>query len=186
MDDIKEGEVVEDIPNNLKEWLKDNREKIGNAKSVPWWLGENEGYWRKGKKYEINKTLRRAKDKELKEWVRQNIPEKNLVVKGNQFKNNEIIINRAGAKSVYSHFTEPHLKDMVKDIESIVKRSQFKSEAPLNKESHNYEKKTRAGFENFRYYISQYKGYNVRVNTVVIKGREFIYSVNILTIRKSL
>ncbi|MDO4764230.1 MAG: minor capsid protein [Flavobacteriaceae bacterium] len=44
IDNIKEEEKIEDIPNNLKNWIEENREKIRNAKSVPWFMRDNEGY----------------------------------------------------------------------------------------------------------------------------------------------
>ncbi|MDO4763728.1 MAG: ADP-ribosyltransferase [Flavobacteriaceae bacterium] len=41
VDDVKEGEVVEDIPNNLKNWIEENRGRIDKTKNKPWWLVEN-------------------------------------------------------------------------------------------------------------------------------------------------
>lgn len=129
----------------------------------------------------LKKERRKTKDKELKDWVKKYIPEDTgLIVKSKQFKNGKLVINRKGARSVYSHFTEPHLKDLVKDIAQITYRGQFKSEVPINKDAHNYESKKRAGIESFRYYISQHKGYNIRVNTIIIKGIEVIYSINLI------
>ncbi|MDO4763732.1 MAG: hypothetical protein Q4A00_05065 [Flavobacteriaceae bacterium] len=49
VDAVKEGERVEDIPNNLKEWLEENREKIGSAKSVPWFVEDNNFYLKESK-----------------------------------------------------------------------------------------------------------------------------------------
>ncbi len=129
----------------------------------------------------INKRVRKIKDKELSLWNKRNIPaEVGLNIKGKQFFNNEILINRASIKGVYSHFTEPKLKDLVKDIKTIIKKGQFKSEEPLNINSKNYEKKKRSGITSYRYYVTQYRGLNLRVNTVVMQGREKLYSLNII------
>ncbi len=134
----------------------------------------------------LKKERRKLKDKELKEWTKQHIPEDTgLIIKGKQFKNGELIINRKGAKGIYSHFTETHLKDLVKDIVQIANKGQFKLEAPINRDAHNYDSKKRAGFEAFRYYSSQHKGYNLRVNTAIIGGVEKIYSLSVILKEKS-
>ena len=128
----------------------------------------------------LNKGLRKAKDAELNEWRKKHIPENTgITLQGKQFKDGKIIINRKSAKDVYSHFTEPKLKDLVKDIVAITKKGQFKMESPIDPTSHNYDKKIRAGYESYRYYLAQHKGYNIRINTAVIKGEEFLYSLNL-------
>lgn len=128
----------------------------------------------------LSRRLRKVKDAELNEWRQKYIPaDIGIVLKGKQFKNNQIIINRKSAKDVYSHFTEPKLKDLVKDIVTITKKGQFKMESPIDPKSHNYEKKMRAGYESYRYYTTQHKGFNIRINTAMIKGEEFLYSLNL-------
>ena len=61
----------------------------------------------------------------------------------------------------------------------------FKMESPIDPTSHNYEKKIKAGYESFRYYISQHKGHNIRVNTAIVMGEEKVYSINLLEKKKS-
>ncbi|MDD4395677.1 MAG: phage minor head protein [Bacteroidales bacterium] len=131
-------------------------------------------------KKDFNKQLRKYKDDELKEWVKNNIPENGILLKGKQFKNKEIIINRANAKSVCSHFTDPQLKELVKDIKQIVSKCNFKEERPLDPMSHNFDKKVNNKYESFRYYIVQHKGYNIRINASVIEGKEYVYSLNLI------
>lgn len=43
----KEGEVVKDVPNNFKEWLKSNGGRIASAKSLPYFLRDNKWAWGK-------------------------------------------------------------------------------------------------------------------------------------------
>ncbi len=129
----------------------------------------------------IQKEKRKVKDKELNQWRKEHIPaDTGLLITGKQFKYKEVVINRKGVKNVYSHFTETHLKDLVKDIEQIAKKGQFKKEVPIDPNSHNYTAKVKAGFESYRYYLSQHKGYNIRINTAVVDGVEKIYSLNIV------
>ena len=45
----KEGEVIKDTPDNFKEWLKCNGGRIASAKSLPYFLRDNEWAWKKAK-----------------------------------------------------------------------------------------------------------------------------------------
>ncbi len=129
----------------------------------------------------LNKKLRRGKDAELNEWRKNNIPEhEGLKLYDKKFYNGSITVNRKSIKDVYSHFTEPELKDLAKDVEIILGKCQFKQEAPLDQESANYMKKKSAGFESFRYYTAYHNGQKLRINTAVIEDVEKLYSLNII------
>ena len=121
---------------------------------------------------EFERFQRREKDKELKEWAKENIPASGLV-------KDELIVTRKAIKNIYSHFTNLDLKDMVKDISIILDEMEFVEYAALNPESHNYEKKIATGIIGYDYYRFKWKGLLFRMNIGVMKDKTRIpYSVN--------
>lgn len=49
INDVKEEEKIKEIPDNLKSWLEENKEKIDHAKSKPWFITENNLYLKESK-----------------------------------------------------------------------------------------------------------------------------------------
>lgn len=124
---------------------------------------------------DFEKFQRREKDKELKEWAKLNIPDGGL-------QQNNFIVSRKTAKDIYSHFTNLDLKEIVKDIPTILDNLEFLNEAPLNPDSKNYEKKIASGIINFKYYTFEWRGLKFRMNVAVYKNNvEKPYAVNMIT-----
>ncbi|GIZ15509.1 zeta toxin family protein [Capnocytophaga catalasegens] len=57
-----EKEYITDVPDNFKQWVSDNKERIDNAQSLPLWLKENEKFTPKEKILTIE---------EIKDYIRQ-------------------------------------------------------------------------------------------------------------------
>lgn len=66
-----ENEYITDVPDNFKQWVKDNTQRIQTAPSVPYWWKDNEKFVERG--LSLDKKLVRYKD----------IPFKELEIKGN-------------------------------------------------------------------------------------------------------
>ena len=121
---------------------------------------------------EFERFQRREKDKELKIWSQRNIPESGMQI-------DDITITRKAIKNIYSHFTNLDLKEMVKDITSIIDKMELTDEATLNQDSHNYKKKVSSGLTGYKYYTFTWKGLLFRMNVGVMKDGTLIpYSVN--------
>ena len=132
-------------------------------------------------KFDSAKKIRRKlKDKEIKKWIKNNIPEYGKEIKMSNFKNGVVYLQRNHIKSINDHFTDPELKELTKDILIILKKAQFISDSPLNPDSLNFDKKIRRGVEKYNYYKLFHKGYNLRLNTEVINGIDYPYSLNII------
>jgi SPP1 gp7 family putative phage head morphogenesis protein len=127
------------------------------------------------------KEERKAKDKEIKEWAKENIPESGKTINLKNFKTKEIQISRSSIKSIGDHFSSPALKDVALNIISNLKNCKYITSAPLDKESKNYEKKLLQGVTNFHYYEFEWNNQLFRLNTEEIKGRfEKPYAANLI------
>lgn len=126
------------------------------------------------------KNRRKLKDKEIREWAKENIPEYGIKFEADNFVSGEIIVNRKSVNDISAHFTEIHLKDLAKDIQAIIKKAQFLTEAGLNPDRHNYSAKVNRGVTGYRYYKLFHKGLNLRLNVEVRNGREYLYMLNII------
>lgn len=133
----------------------------------------------------LKKERRKAKDKELKEWIQDNIKEAGNEMFREKFITQFIILKRSKLNNIVGHFTENRLKELVKDIHTIIDKAQYITRAPINPESHNYDKKVRQGVEGFTYYKLFHKGENIRLNCEIINGKEYPYSINIIIKEKS-
>ncbi|NCB82982.1 MAG: DUF935 family protein [Bacteroidia bacterium] len=126
------------------------------------------------------KKRRKLKDKEIREWAKENIPEYGLRIEADNFVSGEIHVNRRSVNDIASHFTENHLKDLSKDIHVIIKKAQFLTEAGLNPERHNYINKVNRGVTGYRYYKLFHNGLNLRLNVEIRNGKEHVYMLNII------
>ncbi len=127
------------------------------------------------------KVARKAKDLEIKEWAKANIPEIGKIIKEKNFQTGEIHISRASIKSIGDHFSNPDLKEVSKHIVIKLKECKYIDSAPLNPESHNYEKKLRQGVTKFHYYEFEWNKQFFRLNTEEINGKiEKPYAANLI------
>lgn len=127
------------------------------------------------------KALRKAKDLEIKEWAKINIPEIGKIIKLENFQTGEIHISRAAIKSICGHFSSSDLKEVSKHIVTKLKNCKYIDSAPLNPESHNYEKKLRQGVTKFHYYEFEWNKQKFRLNTEEIDGKiEKPYAANLI------
>ena len=127
------------------------------------------------------KALRKEKDKEIKEWAKENIPESGKVVKSKNFITGELHISRGSIKSIGDHFTEVSLKEVSKHIISNLKNCKYIQSAPLNTESSNYQKKLKQGVTQFHYYEFEWDNKKFRLNTEEINGKfEKPYAANLI------
>lgn len=52
--ELKSKNEVSDVPANFKQWIKDNQERIDNAKSKPYFIGDNPQFAKVAKQYKSN------------------------------------------------------------------------------------------------------------------------------------
>lgn len=123
---------------------------------------------------------RKLKDKEIKEWAKRNIPRYGIQITKSNFKTGNVFVSRKSVKNISGHFTELYLKDMSKDIFTILNKAQFISDSELDPKSANFEAKRRRGVKKYCYYKLFHNGLNVRLNTEVINGVEHPYALNII------
>ncbi len=134
-----------------------------------------------GKSSEEQKTLRKAKDAEIKDWAKKNVAETGKIIKAKNFQTREIHISRGAIKSIGDHFSEPSLKEVAKNIISNLKSCKYIESAPLDKEKPNYQKKVAAGVIQFHYYEFEWNKQKFRLNTEDINGEfEKPYSANLI------
>ena len=91
------------------------------------------------------------------------------------------MVYRNSVNNISSHFTEPILKELAKDVFEMINEAQFIEEVGLNADSHNYLKKQQRGVSAYRYYKLVHRGLNLRLNTEVRNGMECLYMINIIT-----
>ncbi|WP_264522155.1 phage head morphogenesis protein [Flavobacterium sp. N1994] len=128
-----------------------------------------------------NAALRKAKDAEIKEWAKANIPETAKIVNLKNFKTGQVKISRGSIKSIGDHFSAPELKEVAKNIISNLKNCKHLGTAPLDPNSKNYQKKVLQGVTNFHYYEFEWKKQLFRLNTEEINGKfEKPYSANLI------
>lgn len=69
--------AIEDVPDNFKQWAVDNKERMKNAQSVPYWWKDNEKYTNFNLQKEVNALIEKAnKSKEYVEQIVKEIAEK--------------------------------------------------------------------------------------------------------------
>lgn len=128
--------------------------------------------------------LRTEASKEVKEWTKTNIPMEGLSITNNSFKTGKIILQRRGVKDIAAHFTKPTWKLMALDIEDLLRKrltylnSSTLEESVKKKTASSIQKKINRGVEKYNYYEFQWAGMSFRLNVEVIKGEEYVYSVN--------
>jgi SPP1 gp7 family putative phage head morphogenesis protein len=129
-----------------------------------------------------SKDIRVKKDKEIREWTQKHIPAGGLEMKLDNFKTGNILLTRRNVKNISDHFTDPSLKDMAKDIISIVKTSEYMQYSKLDKRTRknkaNIDKKIARGVSGYNYYWFMWKGEKYRLNVEIIGNKEHPYMVN--------
>lgn len=130
-----------------------------------------------------NKAARKSKDKEIKEWAKENVNEKGSVVKANNFKTGKAFVRRKNVRNIAGHFTDLSMKEMAKDVFEIVKGAKYADSAKLDqsrkgKTDENIKDKKDRGVEKYNYYRFQWNGEEYRLNVEVIDGKEYPFSVN--------
>lgn len=128
----------------------------------------------------VGKIQRKAKDREIRSWINQNIPPEGKIVAKDNFITGNVRINRNNLRSISDHFTELNLKEITKDIDIILKRAQFLNKADLDVSAANYQRKVNKGVVGYNYYKLSYKGLNLRLNCEVIDGMDCPYAINII------
>lgn len=127
------------------------------------------------------RALRKQKDAEVKDWAQNNIPLSGKIIMAPNFKTGEVHLSRGTIKSIGDHFTEPNLKEVAKNVVNNLKKCKYIDSAPLNPDSHNYEKKKRQGVTKFHYYEFEWNNKLFRLNTEEIDGKiEKPYSANLI------
>jgi hypothetical protein len=142
-------------------------------------------YFKEKEKKEVSpadelKILRKAKDVEIKEWASKRIKKgQHLTITGEQFKTAEVRISKSNIESLLKHISNVNDKDAVKDIEDIIKQSNYSGSKKLeNKDPKNYGSKVARGVESYNYYQSKWKGIEVEINMEVMKnGYEQPYAI---------
>lgn len=143
-------------------------------------------YFKEKEKKEVNpadelKTLRKAKDVELKQWASSTIKKnEHISITGEQFKTTEIRITRSVIDNLLRHINDVDKKEIVKDLKKVILESNFKNNLPLDKtkNSKNYGAKVARGVESYNYYQSKWKGVAVEINMEVMKnGYEQPYAI---------
>lgn len=130
-------------------------------------------------------TIRKEKDKEISDWAKSNIPGTIYPAEYANFSTKKVLISRRYIKEFSSHFTEPHLKDMAKEIYRIVEEARFIESKPLSKDSPNYEKKLKRGVTGYSYYQFRWGNQDWRLNAEIINGEyEKPYSANLILNKK--
>lgn len=129
---------------------------------------------------EISRSfLRKKKDSEIATWTKENIHPNAPIVEHKNFSTGNVQITRKYVKDFASHFADPELKEMAKDILTIVKQAEYIETKPLSKESPNYENKVKRGVTAYSYYHFEWKERVWRLNVEVINNQyEKPYSAN--------
>ena len=113
--------------------------------------------------------------------AKANVPESGKIVKVKNFQTGEVHISRGAIKSICGHLTNPDLKEVSKHIINNLKNCKHIASAPLNPESHNYEKKLSQGVTQFHYYEFEWNKQTFRLNTEEINGKiEKPYAANLI------
>jgi hypothetical protein len=125
-----------------------------------------------GPTHEELKTLRKEKDKGIKEWASSKIKKgEHLTVTGKQFKSPEVRISRSNIENLLKHISNVEDKEAVRDIEKIIKSSTFLESKDLeNKNSKNYGSKVARGVESYNYYLSKWNDIDIEINMEVMKN----------------
>lgn len=134
---------------------------------------------------EKKKAERQAKDSEIREWAKSNIPDNGLNLSLTNFKTKNVYVSRAMIKSIADHFTDPELKEVAKHIVDKLKSCKFIDSLPLDTSKPNYLKKQKAGVVAFNYYKFDWNGKQFVLNAEVIKNdMEKPYAVSIYKAKK--
>ncbi|WP_395075368.1 phage minor head protein [Flavobacterium sp.] len=126
-------------------------------------------------------TVLRGKDKELLSWAATKIKRgEYLGFTGNQFKLQEVRVSKSTIENVLNHISIIEHKDIVKDFDLIFDKAKFLNFEDLNnlKSNKNYGKKVARGVTGYNYYISEWKGLEIKINMEVMKnGYEQPYAI---------
>lgn len=127
----------------------------------------------------VDRAKRKAKNKEIREWAYDKIPEGGISISNKQFVTGQVEVYRAGINSIAKHFTSLELKEIAKDIFKVLEKAQFTHKSELDKDSHNYVKKVIKGVEGYTYYKLVHKGFNLVLTMEVIDGKERPYALTL-------
>lgn len=130
---------------------------------------------------DVNRALRIAKDNEIRNWAKKNIPNTGLLIKQSELITGKLLISRSSIKRMGDHFTEPRLKEVAKHVTSNLNKIRHIDSAPLDPNSKNFERKRASGVTQYHYYNFEWRGEQFRLNTEEIKGKfEKPYAVNLI------
>ena len=164
----------------VKGTLFDNN--VGLTKVI---FNDKHPYFKEKEKKEVSpadeiKTLRKAKDIEIKEWASKRIKKgQHLTITGEQFKTAEVRISKSNIENLAKHIYNVNDKDIIKDIVAIIEKAKYKDSKPLeNKDPKNYGSKVARGVESYNYYQAKWKGRIIESNMEVMKnGYEQPYAI---------
>ncbi|MDY3112177.1 MAG: DUF935 family protein [Porphyromonas sp.] len=127
----------------------------------------------------VERARRKAKNKEIREWAYDKIPEGGITISNKRFATGKVEVYRAGVNSIAKHFTSLELKEIAKDIFEVLEKAQFTHKSELDKDSHNYVKKVIKGVEGYTYYKLVHKGFNLVLTMELIEGKERPYALTL-------
>lgn len=128
------------------------------------------------------KEKRKAKNKEVKQWIQAKIPMEGKMVNLKNFDTGSAILLRKNLRSINDHFTEPRLKDLTKDVFKWLKKCEFTGSASLDdsqikKSVKNINSKKQRGVTGYNYYRFEWNNETFRLNVELIEGKEHPFSV---------
>ena len=126
-------------------------------------------------------TVLREKDKELLLWASTKIKRGEfLAFTGKQFKLQEVRVSKSTIENVLNHISIIEHKEVVKDFDVIFEKAKFENfeSVDKSKSSKNYGKKLARGVTGYNYYISTWKGFDIKISMEVMKnGYEQPYAI---------
>lgn len=129
-------------------------------------------------------AARKAKDKELNEWVKNNVPEGGKITSAPTLKTGKLKTSRSSYYSIIDHLSDPQLKELAKDIPQIIKtlsKDAYMGNEILNETKPNYIKKKARKVVEYYYYQFEKNGIKLRLNMEVINYEfEQPYAINLL------
>jgi len=113
-------------------------------------------------------VARKAKDIELKKWFEKELKnQKHIVISSNQFLKN-VHIDKFSINSILSHIGSVEGKEIIKDIKTVLKdaKHQKGKDQLLDKKKpeKNLQRKIKRGVTGYRYYKSDWNGYEVTIS----------------------
>src|SRR5690606_1020364 len=115
----------------------------------------------------FERTQRREKDKELMRWASTSIKRGSYLTYTGDNLTKEVRVSKSNIESLLKHIATVEYKEMVKSIDSILKKATYSHSADLgegtNKDSKNIGRKRARGVLKYNYYISEWNNLKIQI-----------------------